>query len=358
MHIFTLKLFLFITGFLPLSLYTKSLFRMGLDAILMPLFGLKLKSVNFFGLRFENARHGGWHRLPYKRSQLISHYSGVDIDKPIPKDIDRREKIALYLSSGITLAVSIAVLILTLPCFSRAGNFFSGAFDPTLHVSSQPSTLLDWLAMGYSMGFVWHALFGVGSTVYIYTVMMKKLAGYVNSILKRMRAGENISEMNLRPVKELPYQNPTKIEIMMYYNFYLFYLLLHKDIDGMRPVISEMTDYFRNREFTDAEMLNYGWLIFWYSRYDLQPQTAQVFYDRVSNKLVTDPEANAKRILGYYAFGVERDLHKAQRLVNEGLAVVDKFSLPGEERELERQLLLELQGFIDQQSNVPQGVKL
>ena len=358
MHIFFAKLFLFVTGVFLISTYVNALLLMGLDALFMPMFGLKLKSVNFLGLRFENARQGGWHRLPYKRSQLISHHCGVNIDKPIPEDIDRREEIALFLTRGLELALSVGVLVLCLPCFSRAGNLLTNALEPTLHIGAQVSTLPDWFLMGFAIGMVCHSLFSFGTTVYIYTVMMKKLAGYTNSILKRMRAGENISEMHLRPVAELPYQNPTKIEIMLYYSIYLFYLHLHKDIDAMRPVIAEMTEYYRNREFSESDIMNYGWMIFWYSRYDLDPQAAKVFYDRVSNVLVKDPEANSKRILGYYAFGIERDLSKAQQLVNEGLAVVDKFSLPGEEREMERQLLLELQGFIDQQRNQVQGVPL
>ena len=161
--------------------------------------------------------------------------------------------------------------------------------------------------------------------------------------------------MNLRPVAELPYENPNKIEIMLYNSIYLH---INGRINEMSPVIAEMTEYFRNREFNSAEMMNYMWLIFWYSRYDLQPQTARVFYDRVSSVLLTDHEANSKRVLGYYAFGIERDVFKARQYVTEGLAVVDDFSLPGEEREMERRLLLELQGFIDKECNVPQGTKL
>ena len=104
--------------------------------------------------------------------------------------------------------------------------------------------------------------------------------------------------------------------------------------------------------------MNYMWLIFWYSRYDIDPSAAKAFYDRVGHVLENDKDANAKRVLGYYAFGIERDIYKAQRYVNEGLAVIESFSLPGEEREMERKLLRELQGFIDKSMPASQGIPL
>ncbi|MCR4646087.1 MAG: hypothetical protein K5695_11900 [Oscillospiraceae bacterium] len=353
-----IKFFLFITGLLPLSVHAKSLLRLLTDALIMPLFGYKVKSMSFFGLRFESEKNGGWHKVPFKYEQTISHNCGIDLRKPIPEDAERKEKIALYVSTILTFLISCGIAFLFRGSFARLLEQFHSFISPDLIVSSVYPSYLDWLAAGFAVGLVFHSLFSVGTTVYIYAVMMKKLAGYTSSLIKRMRAGEKVYDMALRPASELPYKNPTQIEIMLYNNIYLFYLLLHDNIDAMRPVMTDMTAYFRNQEYHSAQTMNYMWLIFWYSRYDIDPSAAKAFYDRVGHVLENDKDANAKRVLGYYAFGVERDIYKAQRYVNDGLAVIESFSLPGEEREMERKLLNELQGFIDKSMPASQGIPL
>lgn len=328
-----LNLFAVVTGFFLVSIWLKEIISLLYAIIASGPFGFRVKTISFWGFGWTKDSDNYWHRLAYKRSALIQYNVGVDIYRQIPEDIDRREKIMLILRDVLLVIVSAVLVFLTrhsiVAFFTLKGTF------------------LDAFLAGLSVGHAFHTLVSIGILIYTYAVAMKKLGGYCNSLIKRMRAGEPIAEMNLRPIDELPYQNPSKIERMMYYSIYLPYLLLHNDTEGMRTPIYEMTEYFRNRDYIVQETLSYYWLIFYYSRYELNPQAATEFFERVKGTILTDPDANSKRVLAYYAFGIERDNAKAQRLVNEGLAVVDKFSLPGDERELERRLLGELQGFLD-----------
>ena len=119
------------------------------------------------------------------------------------------------------------------------------------------------------------------------------------------------------------------------------------NIAAMHKPIQDMTNYFRNQHFIMAQTPNYYWLVFYYSRYELNPSAATYFLNMIRDSIEHDKDANAKRVLAYYAFGIEQDFPKARRLVNEGFACVDSFSV-GAERELERKLLLELDGFLRQ----------
>ena len=118
-----------------------------------------------------------------------------------------------------------------------------------------------------------------------------------------------------------------------------------------------MTEYFAKREFILQETLSYYWLIFYYSRYEINPVNADTFFERVSRTLLNDSDANAKRVLAYYYYGVKNDIPKAQQYLREGFAVVDKFSVPGAERDLERKLLLDLDEIIQRRLAYEQETK-
>ncbi|MBQ8927961.1 MAG: hypothetical protein IJ055_06780 [Oscillospiraceae bacterium] len=332
---------LFVTGAFLVAIWLKELLQLLLDLTLAPLFSYRVKMVSFFGLRFECDTDGHWERRPFKYSQLITDLVTADLRGGVPEHLERKEKTMLLLRCMVLLLCSALLLVLTWGSVSaligRRGNY--------------PDAFLA----GLSVGFAIHSLSSLGTFIYIYAVLMKRLGGYVSTLLKRIRQGERVSEMQLLPVESLPYQKTSKLERMQYYNIYLMYLLEHGDIAGMRAPIREMADYYRGREFLSQETLGYYWLIFYYSRYELDQRAATFFLDKVRHAITSDPDANAKRVLAYYAFGIERNNARAQQLVHEGLACVDRFSLPGEERELERQLLLELQGFLDKAAQ--QGVR-
>lgn len=339
---FEIELLAAVTGFCLAAIWLKQIISLLYFLAAAPVFGFRIRSVSIFGFGWSIHNDNTWHRQPFKFSPLIQSSVCVDLRKPVPEDIDRRDKLLHILRVLLLFAVSAVLIFL---CRNSIAA-----------VMQRRETLLDLFLAGFSIGMGVHSVATLVIYIYTFGVMMKRLAGYVNSLIKRMRAGEPVSQMHLRPVEELPYPNANQLERMLYYNIYLFYLLTQNDIAGMRGPIQEMTAYFQNREFVVQETMNYMWLIFYYSRYDLNQQAATIFMDKVRHALTNDPDANSKRVLAYYAFGIERDNAKAQQYVNEGLAVVDQFSLPGEEREMERRLLLELQGFLDkakQSSAVP-----
>ena len=333
---FYLKSLAFVTGFFLIAVWLKELLSMAAELVLAPHFGQRVKMLSFFGLRFECGDDGRWEKKPFRYSQLIQTLVVPDLRHGVPENLERREKRFLLLRCSVLLLISTLLLILTrgsiLALFERRAGY--------------PDVFLA----GLSLGLAFHSLYTLGIYIYVYAVMMKRLGGYTQHLLRRIRQGEPISQMELVPVDALPYKKAGKTERMLYYNIYLLWLLLRGDTAGMKAPIREMTDYYRSREYIPQDTLGYYWLIFYYARYDLNPSAAAFFYDKVRQVITADPDANAKRVLAYYAFGIERNPGKAQQLVTEGLACVDSFSQPGEEREAERRLLLELQGFLDRAS--------
>lgn len=318
-------------AFCIFSIWLKEIIELVSGLLLAPKFGFRISRIHVFNQEFS-CQNGTWMRSTGKFSYLIQHLVTVDISKPVPENIETKEKQLEALRLLILSAIS------GLLCAACSGSI-RAVFG------SESPTTLDYFLCAFGIGMVFHTLSAIGIRIYTYGVMMKRMGGYVNSLTRRLRAGESYTSMNLRPIEELPYKNITTIEKMFYYCFYLSAMLEQNQIGALQKPTHEMTAYFRGREYIVAETWSYYWLIFYYSRFELNPAAATHFFERIRSVIENDTDANAKRVLAYYTFGIEQNFPKARALLNDAYAVIDKFSL-GAERALERRLLDELDGFL------------
>ena len=331
--LFSLKAFAGITGFCLLSIWIKELIQLATGYLLAPKFGFRLKQFSIFHIVFSK-EESGWVKTRKKPSILIQNLITVDLSQQRPaEEIEKNEKRLEALRVAILMVISAAVLAVCLPSVMCLKNL--------------DGSILDHFLAGLAVGLCWHSIVTLGIRLYVYGILMKKLLGYVQTLTNRLRAGESFRTMYLRPVEELPYQNPTQMEKNFYYNYYIPVMLMQGNPDAIRKPIREMTSYFRGKEYSLPETLSYYWLIFYYSRYELNPSAATHFLNCIRNSIEQDKDANGKRVLAYYAFGIEQDFPKARRLLNEAYAVLDKFSSFAE-RELEQMLLDELNQFLRQ----------
>lgn len=328
----TTKFMIAIFAVFIVSIWALSLLKILLHLTIAPKFGMRCCTISGFGLLFMN-EDGRWKCAKDKFSPIIQDVLIVDISKPVPDDIDKKERHYLLFCKTMEVLFSV-VLFLLLKDRVRATMVWEGVSGVDLFLGS------------FAYGVIFQAFCHFIITVYVQIMVTKNLGGYVNSLLKKLRQGVSFEAMGLKPVSQLPYKKPNNIEKMMYYQIYVPYLISTGDIDGLKEPIEEMRKYFAKRDYIIQETLSYYWLIFYYSRYELISVNADAFYTRVSGTLLNDPDANAKRVLAYYYYGVKNDVEKARQYIREGLAVIDKFSAPGAERELERKLLLELDEII------------
>ena len=329
--IISLKFMAAITGFFLIAIWVRELIQLVTALLLAPRFDFKVKKFIVFNQIFTK-EDDKWVRTTGKRSALIQCLPTVDISKHHePGEMEKKEKQMEFLRIFIQLVISALLLFVCL--------------KPCQRVLNQSGSFLDWFLAGLSTGLCWHSIVTLGIRIYVYGVMMKKLPGYVQTLINRLRAGERFSDMGLRPVEELPYKDPKPMEKMFYYLFYLPAMLESGQIGAMQKPIREMTAYFRDREYLVGETGNYYWLVFYYSRFELNPAAATHFLNKIRPNIEQDKDANGKRVLAYYAFGIEQDFPKARKYLDEAYAVIDKFSAGGE-RELERRLLADLDGFL------------
>ena len=318
-------------GFCILAIWLKELIQLGTALLLSPKFGFKLHHFSMFGFEFRK-QDGKWECSRGRHSLLIQSMPTVDLTQHHePEELERMEKQLEAVRILILLAVS--------------GILFALTFPSMLRLLHGDGSILSALPAGLGIGMVWHSLVTLGIRLYVYGVMMKKLPGYVQSLLKRLRAGERFGEMGLRPIETLPYKNPSQMEKMFYYSFYIPAMIETGQIGALQQPIREMTAYYRDRDYVIADTGNYYWLVFYYSRYELNPTAATHFLNRIRPTLEKDKDVNAQRVLAYYAFGIEQDFPKARQYLEDAYAVLEKCPSVGE-RELERKLLRDLDGFL------------
>lgn len=338
---FSTKIMIVLTALCMVSIWVLSLIKIALDLLLAPKFGFKCSQISGFGLLFLN-EDGKWKCKKDKFSPIIQEVVVIDIHKPVPENINEKANAYMWTTYMVGLVISLAVTWLCLDEV-RALITWSDAGAADLFVGA------------FALGMVFHSLTYVCMGIYTYGVLMKRLAGYTDVMVKKMRQGVPFEGMDLKPVSQLPYKNPSKLEKMMYYQLYIPYLIAVGDIEGLKGPIDEMTAYYAKRDYIMQEILSYYWLIFYYSRYEIHAVNADAFFERVSTTLLNDSDANAKRVLAYYYYGIKNDVDKAKQYIRDGLAVIDKFSLPGAERELERKLLLDLDAIILRRIAYEQG---
>lgn len=324
----TNQLTVFVLFFFIISNMTVQMLQVILNIIVIPRFGLKIRSVSFFGWIFM--RQGEKWNISFKRLSSLCQCDIInDIRKPVSEDAQKKEKQASYLVRTAMLLVSLAAALLASDCF---GRLFRGG----------SVSLLDILVVSFAAGMVFHSAVHMLICIYTYQTIMKRLGGYVDAIAKKLRQGYSFEELDLKPVEELPYQDISNTEKLLYYNFYVYYLAAVGQTERLPKISHEMTYLLENAEFIVQQTGLYYWLIYYYSRYEINPKWADKFLKKVWPVLSKDSDANAKRVLAYYYYGIKGDAGKAGEYLKEGLACVGQFSC-GAERELERRLLEELE---------------
>lgn len=293
-----------------------------------PLFGLRCVSVSFFGLTMTRTDNG-WQTARGRFSPGIQTLTVIDIRRNTAPDSNKATLKFSIVRIFIKAVLALAVTLLTGQAWEA---FITGR-----------STFGYNIAILYC-AFLWiTVLTDIGTTVFVHGFVMRGLGGYVQQLADYLRAGGTFDRMQLRPLEELPYPNATNTEKIMYLMFYCEYLLDADRTEELRYQVYTLCNMLSGEPFSLQFVLAYMMLIFYYSRYEINPEIASLFYDKASAAMATDNDANTKRVLAYYAYGIQHDPQKARFFIGKALEVIDKFSptAPAENR-LERRLINEL----------------
>ncbi|MBR5682851.1 MAG: hypothetical protein IKW96_06185 [Ruminococcus sp.] len=312
------------TGFLLIAVLATELVGLAANLIFAPFFGMRVTTISFFGLEFTISDNK-WTKTFHKLSPIIQYDVRFDSRKPVESFSDKKADM-LQLVTVIAKFTAAGLI-----CLLFRGVFAKGALN-----------MLNLLIVSFAAGMVFHALFSLGIYLYTNLVLMKRLGGYINTLLKRLRQGESFASLDMKPVEELGYKNPTKTERLLYYQIYMGYLAAVGNYDGMRGPSHQAMNFLMDREYFVQDTGSYYWLIFFFSEIEPNISLTDMLLKRLGDVIKSDKDANAKRVLAYYFFNIRRDFISAQQMVDAGFKALDSNSGLATERELERQLLNDL----------------
>ncbi len=316
---------IFATGFLLIAVLASELVGLVANLIFAPLFGMRVTTISFFGLEFTISDNK-WTKTFHKLSPIIQHDVRFDSRKPVESFSDKKADMLQLVTVIAKFTVAVLICLLFRDIFTKTGAY----------------NMLDLLKVSFATGMVFHALFSLGIYLYTNLVLMKRLGGYINTLIKRLRQGESFASLDMKPVEELGYKNPTKTEQLLYYQIYMGYLAAVGNYDGMCEPSHQAMNFLIDREYFVQDTGSYYWLIFFFSEIEPNIPLTDMLLKRLGDVIKSDRDANAKRVLAYYFFNIRRDFISAQQMVDAGLQALNSNSGLATERELERQLLNEL----------------
>ena len=330
--IFLIKVMFFITGFFLLAILFSSFLTSFIQFIFADKFDLKVKAFSLFGLTFTK-NDNNWIRSFKKISPLCECAICLNIEKAGSKDSLKIQKQFAYLERFISLIIALLIIWATKDLFIA---WYKG----------ESLSFLEFLFIGFSIGMLFHSIIHILISIYLFEIMYKGFLGYIQSKFDMIKHCNSFEELDLKPIEELPHQPHTSWERLIYDMLYCYHLLTVNKIEEMKNVSHEMTDILWEKEFLLNNTGAYYWLIFYYSEFEPSLEKAERFRDKAWTVLSKDNEANAKRVLAYYFYRLHKDEKKAKILLDDGLSVIDKYSM-GAEREFEKNLLLKLKNEIE-----------
>ena len=298
------------------------------ELIIGPRIGMQISGISLFGINFEKSMSGEWSHSRGHFSLLIQHRCTVDLNNT--KHVYR---------NGKSWTV-ITVVIIVMACVSLAMTYF---FFPSIYrcfyfEGSVGDTFLATFSIGSLVGAIVVAL----NTANARSKAGKSLEWYIDELLQRVRDGEPLSSLDLRPIDSMPYKASSTRTRDLYNRLYMMYLIWERRTEEMPIPMNDMTANMRaSKSFNIADTGTFYMLVFYYSRYKYDPILAKEFLDRVRDRIAADTDANARRVLAYYSYCIEGDRQKARFFLDQAAKVVDVFSV-GSERELEKRLITEL----------------
>lgn len=296
-------------------------------------FGMKCVRILFFGLVFTK-NENKWSCKIGIPSPIIHTYLTADPRSGLTKQQQHRKSLEYAL---IRLAVHTVIAVVVV-------YFMRGSIMDGLH---ERKGLFGFAASLFTLFLCYNVIANLILIVKNQRSFSKNqdLTGYLKSLSRRMNSGEAIKDLDMLPLCDTKYTDLKPDEKLLYNSFYALYLLDSERTEDLTALAREMTLCCGKTEFANYNALAYYFLIYYYSRFEIDPLAAGQLLQKCSNTIFIDKGVAAKRVLAYYAFGIELDFAKSRALLNDAFAVIEEHSSGGEQ-ELERKLLWELDGFL------------
>lgn len=327
---FSTALIVMVFGFFIVAVIVHSVFVVLIEMMLAPRYNMQTDSITIFGYTFiKNRNTGEFKFCKGKLSPIISCNTVADISKIHTEYFieNNRKMMKMQALWEILVCVMICVPgILSVVFLSNDNKIGYGKL------------------FFYSIfaGIIFHTISGLIIKLIVMHKMKHGLAGEIERLRWMLIAGIPYDEFHMRRLEELPYKNSMFIEKLMYLHYYVCEQLALGNMEEVGKTTKRMNDILAMKEeFMTQYTGFYYWLVTYYSGFEVNEFYAKQCMRKIEGIVKKDEDANAKRVLAYYHYGILKDYHKARMYLDEGLKRVEHFSRYAEQDQ-ERTLLMRL----------------
>ena len=161
--------------------------------------------------------------------------------------------------------------------------------------------------------------------------------------------GKPLSEVELPPLEELPYENATKMEKIMYSLSRFRISEMKNDLPAMTESAHFLMEQDTDKLLPGLQVAVDGVLVMYYSFREINASLARKYYERSHLELEKDKDSNGRRRLAYYAYYIQGDKALARKYLEEGIKALDarETVMLDVEHDLEEKMLRYLETQID-----------
>lgn len=319
-----------IIGFFMVATIVCSVFRTLIELLLAPKYNMRTDSITIFGYTYIKDRDTGKFKFcKGKLSPIISCNTVADLSKMRTEHfLDNNQKMmkkqALW---EVFVCVMICVTGILCVVFLSSDNKIGYG---------------KLFCYSIFAGMIFSTIFSLVTKCIVMHKMKHGLAGEIERLRMMLISGIPYDEFHLKRMEELPYKNNMFIEELMYLHYYVCEQLALGNMEEIGKTTKRMYDILATKEDFLVQYTGfYYWLVTYYSGFEVNEFYAKQCMKKIEGIVKKDEDANAKRVLAYYHYGILKDYNKARMYLDEGLERVEHFSRYAEQDQ-ERELLMRL----------------
>lgn len=249
---------------------------------------------------------------------------------------EREDKIIVIITTILNLSLSILYwpLFLWLFPYKIQTNFLFG------------------ILIGLGVWYIVSELMATFLAIHLFKNIDKHLLSRTRYIANQLIQGVYLNDIDIPDYRELGLKY-FKSELNNYQNFAFMKRIWLDDLSDIHDIVKsiEKNIDLNSYGYVLSETHTYYNLVFYYSCIAPNEYKAHRIFDVINKELVTDTDANGRRVLAYYTYYVEKDSARAKLYLEEASSHLNKIMFDGE-RAYEEKLIMRLKETIEEYNAV------
>lgn len=315
-------------GFLTVAIvcFTWALLIAIFILIVGKMFGGELREFRLFG--FSIVKNRGKFTIQKKP------FMPIPICEMMGRVYESRSRWLAY--QGVVMGIMVIIGIVTM--------FFVFSYE---YSGGYVGEYVKWSMMFICIFIVVHILLFVSYVRPLSSDKVQQQAFMVKEIVRQVNGGIRPKNIKTSLDEKVPIDSPAHLSFMSYILIRYYRAIENHDIEEIKKAASIMVSGLGQGAAAQSYAMFYAELLFFYSSFNLDEETARLYFKACPERPENDMDMNGRRIYAYYLYNIEGNAERALQVIQEGLDVAEDFPMKGLVP-MEKELLFLLKNIIYQ----------